>query len=77
MAIRHAPSAYPFPRFPPLEVFERRPPAASSRRRPSSAVIGRHPKTFTQTEMGALRGDQDDWIEDKFRVIGGWDAYAA
>jgi hypothetical protein len=35
---------YPFPRFPPLEVFERRPQAAEFA---APTVTDRHPKTFT------------------------------
>jgi hypothetical protein len=38
---RRAPT-YPFPRFPPLEVFRRRPPVLAA-----PSVSGRHPKTFT------------------------------
>jgi hypothetical protein len=37
------------PRFPPLEVFVRRPPA-----RAAKLVKGRHPKTFTISEVGSL-----------------------
>ena len=43
---------------------------------PKAAVAcrARHFRKAPQAEMSALRGNQDDWIEDKFRVIGGWDA---
>src|SRR5271169_3244441 len=40
---------FPFPRFPPLEVFRRRPPQPVA---PSAS--GRHPKTFTSAEVAAL-----------------------
>jgi hypothetical protein len=39
---------FPFPRFPPLEVFRRRPPEPVA---PSAS--GRHPKTFTITEVAS------------------------
>jgi hypothetical protein len=39
-------STYPFPRFPPLEVFVRRPPESAA-----PFARGRHPKTFTLDEF--------------------------
>jgi hypothetical protein len=42
----------PNPRFPPLEVFVRRPPECAAR-----FVSGRHPKTFTKTDVATLPGD--------------------
>ena len=42
---------FPFPRFPPLEVFRRRPPETAA-----AFVSGRHPKTFTNSEVAVGRG---------------------
>jgi hypothetical protein len=48
ITIGPAPPTHPFPRFPPLEVFERRPSAPEFA---APCVIGRHPKTFTTSDM--------------------------
>ena len=58
-----APPTYPFPRFPPLEVCGRRPPLCAA---PPS--WGRHPKTFTISEVSEPLFDHPVRPREK----GGW-----